>query len=106
MESNNFGLSSEIVKNINTIFGAYPKITEVIIFGSRAKESYRYNSDIDLAIKATNFSLTQLQDIEVKIENLYLPYTVDVLDYSKIENQDLISHIDRIGKIFYKKQRR
>jgi len=38
-------------------------------------------------------------------DGLYLPYFFDVLDYSKITNQELKGHIDRIGKVFYSKKK-
>jgi hypothetical protein len=41
--------------------------------------------------------------IEKALEELYLPYTFDISIFDKIDNPDLINHINRIGKIFYKK---
>lgn len=32
-----------------------------------------------------------------------LPYFCDVLDYSLIDNEELKNHIDRVGRLIYKK---
>lgn len=98
---NFFGLSSNSIIKINSVFNQYPDINEVLIFGSRAKGNYRDNSDIDLAIKGKGINLSILQEIEIKLEELYLPNFIDLLVYDSIENPDLINHIDRVGIQFY-----
>lgn len=98
-----FGLSEQTIEKMKSVFTGFLEIDEIIVFGSRAKGNYRENSDIDLAIKVNNLDLTTLQKIEIRLEELYLPYTIDLVDYFKIENSNLIEHIDRVGKIFYKK---
>lgn len=99
----NFGLSTNDINKINSIFKQYPEINEVLIFGSRAKGNFRDNSDIDLAIKGKNVSLSILQKIEIELDDLYIPNYFDLLIYDKIQNQELIDHINRVGKNFYKK---
>lgn len=98
-----FGLSSNNINKINSVFQQYPEINEVLIFGSRAKGNFRDNSDIDLAIKSKNISLSVLQEIEIKLEELYIPNYFDLVIYEKIENQELIEHINRVGKKIYNK---
>jgi uncharacterized protein len=34
-------------------------------------------------------------------EELPIPYQVDIIDYSSIDNPALKEHIDRVGKLFY-----
>lgn len=99
-----FGLSSSNIDKINSVFKQYSEINEVIIFGSRAKGNYRNNSDIDLAIKGNNVNLSILQQIEIKLDELYIPNSIDLIVFEKIENSELINHINRVGKQFYKKQ--
>ncbi|MEC4048390.1 nucleotidyltransferase domain-containing protein [Flavobacterium sp. SUN046] len=96
-----FGITSNHIEKINSVFHQYININEVILFGSRAKGNYRANSDIDLAIKGKNINLTTLQEIENKLEDLYLPYYIDLIIYDTLNNSDLINHINRIGKQFY-----
>jgi predicted nucleotidyltransferase len=98
-----FGLSSNNIAKINSVFNQYSDINEVLIFGSRAKGNYRDNSDIDLVIKGKNINLSTLQEIENKLEELYIPNSIDLIVYDNINNSDLLNHINRIGKQFYEK---
>jgi predicted nucleotidyltransferase len=98
-----FGLSLNNINKINSVFNQYIDIDEVLIFGSRAKGNYRDNSDIDLVIKGENINLSTLQEIENKLEELYIPNSIDLIVYDSINNLDLINHINRVGKQFYKK---
>lgn len=101
-----FGLSLIYISRINSVFDQYSNIDEVIIFGSRAKGNFRDNSDIDLAIKGKDINLSTLQQIENKLEDLFIPNFIDLLIFDKIENPDLIDHINRVGKQFYKKEKK
>ena len=42
-------------------------------------------------------------DINIQIEDLGLLYKVDVVDYNKNIGTPIVSHIDRVGKVFYKR---
>ncbi len=102
---NQFGLSEEATKWILRTIHVFPEIEEVIIFGSRAKGTYKPGSDIDLAIKGNFLEFNYPERLRTMLQDgLYLPYFFDVVDYSKITNSNLKEHIDRVGKIFYSKQ--
>jgi predicted nucleotidyltransferase len=97
-----FGLKKEQVLSIQTVLASYEDIEQAIVFGSRAKGSYKPGSDIDLAIKSTgNKFMTQLL---LDLDDLYLPYTFDVVILQEITNPDLTAHIERAGKVLYKRQ--
>ena len=97
-----FGLLDTEIENIHKIFSQNQEIEKVIIFGSRAKGNYRNNSDIDLVIFG-NINLRILNQINIELDNLLLPYTFDLLIYKNIENEEVKEHIKRCGIIFYKK---
>jgi len=42
--------------------------------------------------------------IENEIDDLLLPYKIDLSIYHKIENNQLVDHINRVGKVFYEKE--
>ncbi|HEX8378095.1 MAG TPA: nucleotidyltransferase domain-containing protein [Pedobacter sp.] len=99
-----FGLKPETITNIKGIFGEFPQIQKVILYGSRAKGNYRNGSDIDLAVLGEDLNLNVLNSISTKIDDLLLPYLIDLSIYNQIRNPDLIEHIQRVGKIFYQKE--
>lgn len=97
-----FGLSYEEISKINDVFERFPQVHKVIIFGSRAKGNFKPYSDIDLSIVGENLSQKILFDIQLKLDDLFLPYIFDINIKEKISNPDFIDHINRVGKIFYK----
>lgn len=96
-----FGLSFTTLDKLNSIFAQHPAIDSVVIYGSRARGNYRAGSDIDLAIKGDEISFVEFMRIENQIDDLMLPYTVDLSQYHLLENADLVAHIDRVGVEFY-----
>ena len=45
-----YGIEENIYKNLISYFNNNKYIKKVVLFGSRAKGNYKYNSDIDLGI--------------------------------------------------------
>ena len=89
---------------IRSIYALFPSIERVILYGSRANGNFREGSDIDMTIVADkSFDFSDL----AKVENLFyespLPYLVDISDFSKLKNEDLISHIKKCGKVLYER---
>jgi predicted nucleotidyltransferase len=98
------GISDEIWREISEVFEKFPKICEVILFGSRAMGTYMEGSDIDLVVKGENIEFNDLLNIECELEDLQLLYKIDVLNYDNLNNADLKAHIDRVGRIVYSKK--
>lgn len=99
-----FGLKDNHIRTLKACFKKYPKIETVIVYGSRAKGNYRPGSDIDLTIIGNNIAFSELLKLENEIDDLLLPYKIDLSIKGDIANADLISHIDRVGKVFYSKE--
>lgn len=95
------GIAPEHTTALRNIFRQFPEIPTVILYGSRAKGTHRNNSDIDLCLKNTTITLSRLLQLEGQIDDLLLPWMFDIVVYSSIENPDLRSHIDRVGKVIY-----
>jgi uncharacterized protein len=96
-----FGLKQTVIEKMNRIFMQYPKIETVIIYGSRAKGNHKPGSDIDLTMVGKGISHQDLMEISIKLDDLLLPYTIDLSIHHQIDNQDLRAHIQRVGLIFY-----
>ena len=100
---NRFGLNPATIDKINSVFAAVPEIEQIIIYGSRAKGNYRNGSDIDLVIKGEGVSFTRLLKIENELDELMLPYRIDLSLLYKINDSALLDHINRVGAVFYNK---
>lgn len=90
-------LPQVVIDKIKSSLKNEENIKKIILFGSRAKNSSKKGSDIDLAIVGEGIDFRQLCRVGVKIDELDLPYKVDIVDYYSITNQELRSHIDRVG---------
>ena len=103
MENNpmEFGLNNQEIKILRDVLASVPEVEEAIIYGSRARGTNKVASDIDITLKGSNLTYLQLALIDAKIDDLYLPYFVDLSLFSMIKNTDLIESIEREGKVLY-----
>lgn len=95
-----YGLSDASVLKIYDVFRRNSKIKEAVVFGSRAMNTYREGSDIDITLKG-NLTFNDLLSIENQLDNKMLPYKIDLSLYHKLENPKLIDHIKRVGITLY-----
>lgn len=98
-----FGLKNNKIQAIKAVFKKYAAVEKAILYGSRAKENYRNGSDIDLTLIGHELDLTTQLKIENELDDLLLPQKIDLSIFHKIENPDLIAHINRVGIVFYEK---
>lgn len=96
-----YGLSNQNIEAIQRVLKMHPKVVKAILYGSRAKGNYRPNSDIDLTLQGEQLEYADLVAIDNALDELLLPYTIDLSLYHQIENPDLIEHIKRVGNVFY-----
>jgi len=99
-----YGLKQHTIEQLNQLFAGHKQITEVILYGSRAKGSFTEGSDIDLTIKGEKLDFDLLQKLNREIDDLLLPWLVDLSLYQSLNNNDLIDHIQRVGICIYKKE--
>lgn len=100
-----FGLKDEVIEKINIVFRNFPNVERAILYGSRAMGRHRYNSDIDLTLLGSGLDLKTLSRIETDLDDLLLPYKIDLSVFDHIDNPDLIDHIRRMGKVFYQQEK-
>jgi predicted nucleotidyltransferase len=99
----NHGLSPETVAKICTVFSKHPEIERALLYGSRAKGTYKPGSDIDLTLLGEDLSQALLSQILDEIDDLFLPYMMDLSIFDTLNHEQLQSHIRRVGLVFYDK---
>lgn len=104
MNIEEFGLSREILNKIKEIFLAHREIEKVTLIGSRGKGSYQKGSDIDLVVWGSDLKFSDYLKIIAELEELDIPYEIDLLKYDLISNVALKEHIDRVGREIYIKK--
>ncbi|MBU1007846.1 nucleotidyltransferase domain-containing protein [Candidatus Dependentiae bacterium] len=73
----------------------FKNISNVYIFGSRVQGSHGKFSDLDICLKDT-ISASEYVLLEEKLENSDLPFSVDIIEYDKI-NDSFKKIIDQEG---------
>lgn len=96
-----FGLSKHVVETLERVFRQYPQIVRVMLYGSRAKGTFKDYSDIDLAVDAPAMTDTQFAKLFVDVEDLNIIYKVDLVWLKNLTNKELLENIKKDGKLFY-----
>ena len=98
-----FGLNDIELQALCSVLASMPEVEEAIIYGSRARGTNHIASDIDITLKGNELTYLQLALLDAKIDDLYLPYFVDLSLFSMLKNPDLLESIGREGKVLYKR---
>ena len=98
-----FGLNDIELQALCSVLASMPEVEEAIIYGSRARGTNHIASDIDITLKGNELTYLQLALLDAKIDDLYLPYFVDLSLFSMLKNPDLLESLGREGKVLYKR---
>ena len=96
-----YNLQPKTQKKIASVLKQYPQVEQAILYGSRAKGTSKLGSDIDLTLKGKDLDLHVLNRISRDLDDLLLPYNIDLSIYHRIKDQDVLDHIHRVGKEIY-----
>lgn len=93
-----FGLTDRALGLLRGLFSADLRIERAIVYGSRAKGNFRHGSDIDITLDAPSMDFDGFVRLCSAVDDLMLPWNVDLSLLSQIDNADLLGHIARVGK--------
>jgi predicted nucleotidyltransferase len=97
----NHGLTNAQLKKIKDILSSEAHtITRVDLFGSRAKGTYRFNSDIDLVLHGS-IDEKAVDRLWTKFAESNLPFKVDVKAYALVNYPPLQAHMDQVCQILF-----
>ena len=91
------GLPAQAIEAIQQVLAACPAVEQALLYGSRAKGNYKRGSDIDLTLKGDALTYRDLLRLMDELDDLLLPYMIDLSIYAQIDNPALREHIDRVG---------
>ncbi len=98
---NEFGIDNKIWIEIINALKNIPEVKKAILFGSRAKGTYKNTSDIDLAVEFIDSNKKLL--LIRKLDEIRCILKFDVLDINKIQNEKLINNINNDGIIIFER---
>ena len=80
---------------ISSVLDQHPEVSQVKLFGSRAKGCHTNASDIDIALWGV--SALQAEAIAAELDELPLPYRFDIKAFESLKQDSLREHIQRKG---------
>ena len=101
MSSPEFGLPPATLEAIRRILAEVPAVKKAVIYGSRAKGTYRPGSDIDLTRLGDGLDVDILGRIATRLHESPIPYQVDLSIFELIDHAGLREHIQRVGQPLY-----
>lgn len=93
-----FGLPAAAIDKLQGLFAAEPAIQRALVYGSRALGRQRPASDIDIALDAPDLAFPDFLRLVNAIDDLLLPWQVDLVLLSHVDNPELVAHIARVGR--------
>mgnify|MGYP002521923375 FL=1 len=99
-----YGLTDIELQKLTTALSSAEGVKKAILYGSRAKGNYKPFSDIDITLVGDSLSRHDLNAVSRTLDDLLLPYQIDLSLYDTLKNEDLIEHINHYGvEIFVRK---
>lgn len=96
----NHGLPTTAVERIQGVLSRH-QVEKAVLYGSRAKGTYRPGSDIDLTLCGGELNHSVLTRIDDDLDDLLLPYQIDLSLMSTLTHPALLDHIRRVGIVLY-----
>ena len=94
-----YGLDDKKINKIVSVFRKYAGVQKAVLFGSRARGDFKYNSDIDIAVYTDGRSLTGLQS---DLDEAVGIYKFNLINIDDIKNEKLRQNIEKEGEEIYK----
>ena len=98
-----FGLPEHAIQAIQQVLAAHPEVEQAIVYGSRALGRQRPASDIDLTLIGPAISAATLAHIDAELDDLLLPWMIDLSCLASVDHPALLAHIDRAGVELYRR---
>ena len=99
-----YGLSDKTIEKMQLVFEKFPEVDKVVLYGSRAKGNYHDGSDIDLTLFGNELDQQRCSEIADVLDDLLLPYMIDLSVFALLKHTGLEDHIRRVGLIFYQRK--
>ena len=97
------GLPDAAVVAIRQVLASSPAVEDAILYGSRALGRHRPASDIDLTLIGPAIGAAGLARIDADLDDLLLPWVIDLSALSAICHPALLAHIERVGVELYRR---
>ena len=98
------GLTGHTVEKIQAVLANFPDVEKAVVYGSRAKGNFKPGSDIDLTLFGEGLDEKMMSRIYWALDDLLLPYKIDLSLFPGLKHPALIDHIRRVGIALYTRE--
>ena len=99
-----YGLTDNEMQILHELFAENEKIEQVILYGSRAKGTYKPFSDVDITIVGKGLTEQDVHRLYAALEKSSIPYMFDIFTFDTLKNEIRKDHSSRSGVILYQKK--
>ncbi len=99
-----YGLTDSEMQVLHELFAENEKIEQVILYGSRAKGTYKPFSDVDITIVGKGLTRLDVNRLYAALDESPIPYMFDIFVFDTLKNENPKDHISRCGVILYQKK--
>jgi len=98
-----YGLAETTVEKIRAVLARFSEVEKAVLYGSRAMGNFKTGSDIDLTLRGEALTPDLRSTIASELDDLLLPYTIDLSIFNELNHAELREHIERVGVLFYQR---
>ncbi len=98
-----YGLENNELEKIISVIAKNYRVEKAVLYGSRAKGTFRPFSDVDITLIGSRLQRYDLNSIILAMDDLLLPYEFDISLFSALKNENLIDHINRVGVVIFQR---
>lgn len=102
MEKRQLSVKLNELEALKKVFSCFPSIRKVILFGSRVKGGCSEKSDLDIFLEIKGKTSGQISDMKNRIQHMLsvnILYPIHIKEKNEIFNQQLLSSINREGRV-------
>ena len=92
-----YGLEDNELSMLKSAISSVKGVEKAILYGSRAKGCNKPFSDIDISLVGKDLSIKELLYLHTVLDDMLLPYEIDINIFDRITNEKLQEHIIRCG---------
>ncbi len=91
------GIPSNVLSKIRDVLCADSRAEAAVLFGSRAKGTWREGSDIDIAVFGSDLTIRDTWSWLRELDDAVFPWSIDFVVVNEHTSAPLREHIARVG---------
>lgn len=97
------GLPTATIEKVCSVLERFPEVERAVLFGSRAKGTYKPGSDIDLSLEGPALEWRVVGRMYGALDDLLLPYKFSLIVHDKALDPEVAAHIARVGIVVFER---